>query len=195
MHPSAVLLRTVRTAAICRDLDRLVVAAGDLGIPADVGPLRRWWTQVAQIIRHDLDHMSPGDPAEHHRLHWSLDRVAIVLATLDGQPPQGAGYPDIELARAAVDLRSQVRRHLGDGMRSAGLPLLLGTTHGELAFEVPWLLDGLDDDRAASVLAALPSTSRIGHRMVHVTRYRWLTSPVRVPVDHTRRLRPSPAMV
>jgi hypothetical protein len=188
MHPSAALLRTVRNAALCRDLDRLVVAAGDLAVPAEVGSLRRWWSHVERIVRHDVARMSPADPAEHHRLQRALDRVGIVLATLDGQPPKGAGYPDVDLADTAWELRTLVRRHVGDGLRTAGTPLLLGASRGEVGFELPWLLDGLDDERAATVLASLPRATRAGHRMVHLTWYRWLTATVRTPVEHARRL-------
>jgi hypothetical protein len=186
MHPSAVLLRTVRPAALCRDLDRLVVAAGDLGTPVDVGPLRRWWTHVARIVGHDLTRLTTEDAAEHQRLQDAFERVASVLATLDGEPPAGRVYPDVDLSAAAMQLRSLVRRRLGDGLRTAGAPLLLGTSRSEVAFEVPWLLDGLDDDRAASVLAALPRATRTAPRLAHATWYRWLTAPVRTPVERSR---------
>jgi len=190
MHPSATLLRTVRPAAICRDLDRLVVAATSLGRGDGVVALRRWWTQVARIVRHDVLRMDVADAAEHHRLQRSLDRIGIVLATLDGLPPEGDADADVDLADAAMDLRAQVRRHLGDGLRRAGTPLLLGTGRGESALELPWLLDGLDDDRAASVLAALPRARWAGQRVVHQTWYRLLTAPVRTPFEPAARPRP-----
>jgi hypothetical protein len=193
MHPSAMLLRTVRPAAICRDLDRLVAAATSLARTDPVAPLRRWWTQVERIIRPDVVRMGELDPAEHDRLQRALDRVGVVLATLDGQPPTGAGYPDIELADAAMALRALVRRHLGDGLRTAGTPLLLATGRADAAFELPWLLDGLDDERAASVLAALPRSRRAGHRVVHQTWYRHVTSGVRTPFEPAHRARPQAA--
>jgi hypothetical protein len=193
MHPSATLLRTVRPAAVCRDLDRLVVAANGLARTDPVTSLRRWWTQVERIVRHDLVRMGEGDPVEHERLQRALDRVGVVLATLDGRPPKGAAYPDVELADAAMALRALVRRHLGDGLRTAGSPLLLATGRAESAFELPWLLDGLDDERAASVLAALPRSRRAGHRVVHQTWYRHVTTCVRTPFEPARRARPSAA--
>ncbi len=193
MHPSATLVRTVRPAALCRDLDRLVAAAIGLGRTDPVAPVRRWWTQVERIVRHDLVRMGEGDAAEHARLQRALDRIGVVLATLDGQPAKGADYPDIDLADAAMALRALVRRHLGDGLRTAGTPLLLATARAETAFELPWLLDGLDDERAASVLAALPRSRRAGHRVVHQTWYRHVTSGVRTPFEPAHRPRPRAA--
>ena len=188
MHPSASLLRTVRPAAICRDLDRLVVGSAMLGRTDPVAPLRRWWTQVERVLRADVTRLDVADATEHHRLQGAVDRIGIVLATLDGQPPKGAGYPDIDLADAAMELRALVRRHLGDGLRRAGSPLLLATGRIDAAFEVPWLLDGLDDERAATVLAALPRGRRTAHRVVHQTWYRHLTAAVRTPVDPANRV-------
>ncbi len=188
MHPSAVLLRTVRPAAVCRDLDRLVAVAPTSGRPGAVAPLRRWWAQVERVIRPDVVRLGAGDVVVHERLLRALDRVGVVLATLDGQPPKGAGYPDVDLADAATDLQALVRRRLGDGLRTAGAPLLLASCRGETAFEVPWLLDGLDDERAAAVLAALPRSKRAGYRVVHQTWYRHLTSPVRIPSEPAGRL-------
>jgi hypothetical protein len=187
----SVVLRTVRPAALCRDIDRLVWAAGDPGTPTDVVFLRRWWTLVGGIVRHDIDGMAPSDAVEHHRLHTALDRIATVLTTLEDD--SSTDPCDRDLLGAAMALRWLVRRHCGDGLCAAGTPLLIGKSAAEIAFEVPWLLDGLEDDWAETVLAALPIATPAGDRLAHIMWYRWITAPVRISLEQSRCLDTSPA--
>lgn len=101
--------------------------------------------------------------AEHGYLDPLLERVGLLMADTDADP--------VELSDALVLLREALVQHLGHEEREA-LPLLdstlspeewkaFGDKHRELIGEeartyLPWLLDGLDEDRIKQLIGRMP---------------------------------------
>jgi hypothetical protein len=56
--------------------------------------------------------------------------------------------------------------------------LLKGTSIGHLAFEVPWVLDGLPAEEIAELKAEAPAALRVLHRFVFAPRYARVTAPL-----------------
>ena len=75
---------------------------------------------------------------------------------------------------------AEVERQIGDG-----------TPLGDVAFELPWVLDGLDPAAAATVLRMVPAPVRLLHRVVLRRRYERLAEPIRAVRARTEPCRPA----
>jgi iron-sulfur cluster repair protein YtfE (RIC family) len=188
--------------AMRRDSVRLprVVARADS--PAAWGALRRWFDRFEHAIVHhhqredtivwpelvareaafalELDQLE----ADHHALD---DAMATVRTTLAAESVAGA----IDAADVLADL---LHDHLARE-EAAAFPALArcftaeeygeverrlqeGGSLRDLAFEAPWVLDGLPAERASALLATIPLPLRIAYRLAFLPAYRRTAAPL-----------------
>jgi iron-sulfur cluster repair protein YtfE (RIC family) len=201
--PIAEFLQTFAAmhAAMRRDAARLTTALAGPG-PEPSPALRAWWDRFAAVIvRHheredtivwpELLRRDPGFAAESVVLeadHAELDEaMAAVGAALAGDGRAGA-------ARAAGTFATVLTDHLARE-EAAAFPRLTacftaeewaeiehrlseGTPLPHLAFELPWVLDGMDAELRAVARTMLPAPVRALNALVFAPRYRRIVRPL-----------------
>jgi hypothetical protein len=185
--------------AMCRDAERLVLAAPDLAA-ADLVPLRPWWSRFEQSIVHHheredqvvfprLAERSPSfEPVrtELHRDHEELDRAmddlgsAIQRSDVVAFAPASLAFREIledHLGREEAIVFPALIEHVGaEGFAAIEQEMSQGSSLREIAFELPWVLDGTGERLDAMVADMLPAPVRLLNRAVFTPRYRRLSA-------------------
>jgi hypothetical protein len=194
--------------AMRRDADRLPRAAAAVRTEADAAALGRWYGRFRATIEHhheredavvwpELGRRDTSFQAEqpsllddHHRLDHALEAVTAALADRSS----GRTTTNDAMVAAASSLGELLVDHLARE-EAAAFPriaveftaeeyealerqLLKGTTLAALAFEVPWVLEGMDPARFESMRAGAPMAIRVLHRLVFRRRYESVAAPM-----------------
>lgn len=183
-------------AAMRRDVERLVVVAA---MPSP--RLARWFHHFRETLEkhHEREDtvvwpaLVARDPGFGEFLgeladdHQALDHA---LADLGAAIAGGA-----DCRTPAIRLRQVLRDHLDreeaaafgriasafrdEEWKAVEHALLEGTSLSHLAFEVPWILDGMPAASAARLRAQLPRPVRVLHRLVFAPRYSRVAAVIR----------------
>jgi hypothetical protein len=60
--------------------------------------------------------------------------------------------------------------------------LVQGTSMRQMAFEIPWVFEGVDPARVQGLLAPAPFLAKVLYRLLFVRQYRRIAGPVSAPV-------------
>lgn len=187
-------------AAMRRDAARFPRAIARATSPAETAAVRRWFCQFRsmlvqhheredtlvwpELVRRDASFadVQPELFADHHALDVAL---ADAEAALDGQGDalgaaerlaevlvdhlareEAAAFPRLASCFTAEEWEPVERRIMKD------------TSFGHLAFEVPWVLDGLSADELDELKASAPLSLRALHRLVFAPRYERIAAPL-----------------
>jgi hypothetical protein len=194
--------------AMRRDADRLPRAAAGVRTKADAVALGRWYARFRATIEHHHERedavvwpeLGRRDPSfedaqpelleDHHRLDLALEAMTAGLADRSS----GRTNTNDAMVAAATSLGELLVDHLARE-EAAAFPriavefssaeyeaierqLLKGMTLASLAFEVPWVLEGMDTARFESMRSEAPIVIRVLHRLVFRRRYELVAAPV-----------------
>src|SRR4051794_20979484 len=187
-------------AAMRRDAARLPRAIAEAADRNGSAGLLRWFRCFRTTLEHHhqredtivFPELVRRDPsfgavqtelvADHHVLDTALERVEAALAG-DGDAAEAAE----QLARILLDHLAReeaaafprLAAYLtADDWDTVERRFMKGTGLRELAFEVPWAIDGLPDDEIAALKAAAPLSLRVLYRLLFAPRYARVAAPL-----------------
>src|SRR4051794_17491277 len=187
-------------AAMRRDAERLPRAVAVAANPDATAALRQWYRRFRSTIEHhhqredtiiwpELIRRDPSFAeaqaelvADHHVLDAALAAVDVALADggdVPGAARQLAGILVDHLAREeAAAFPRLAACFTAEEWTRVERSLLKGTSIGHLAFEIPWVLDGLEEQEIAQLKGEAPLPLRIAYRLVFAPRYVRIAAPV-----------------
>jgi len=192
--------------AMRRDVSRLERLAPSLGDRSRARRLARWYGHFLTSIEHhhhredlvvwplliDRDPTFAGESSTLHHDHEVLHEALYAVASAIGALAEGTVVDTAVLVAAAAHLRRHLNEHL-DREEAAAFPRIARTFTAEeyheleeklreglpmsaLAFEAPWVLDGLPPEEFAAIAADVPVALRVLYYLAFRPRYRRLAA-------------------
>jgi len=187
-------------AAMRRDAARLPRVAASASSPEELAAVRRWFHLFQQMLvaHHEREdsliwpELVRRDPtfavaqhellADHHELDDALAAAQAALAGDGDVLATVQRLADVLVAHLAREEAAAFPRLLtcftAEEWEGVERQILKATGLRHLAFEVPWLLDGLTPDELAEIEAGAPMLLRVLHRMAFQPRYQRIAAPL-----------------
>jgi iron-sulfur cluster repair protein YtfE (RIC family) len=199
--PEFLAAYTTMHDSMTRDARRLTTLSGSTSL-VDHDALARWWNRYQRVIvNHHVREDAIVFPALEARAtdamalaqlrdeHEQLDQAMAALSRAIGDhdagalPPAATRFAEIlddhlrfeeEVVFPALDAQFTAEE-FGEIEKS----LSKGTKLGDVAFELPWALDGASDDLREFAMRMVPAPFRVLNRVVWEPRYERISAVVR----------------